>query len=79
MEYEHGFTTENGRGDTLWFTGLSAKTTVSAVVSRNLQGRFGKIEILDGDTRAVSRRGQTALRKQYTQAVLGDPDHHHDP
>ncbi len=33
MEYEHGFTTENGRGFTLWFTGLSGKTTVSAVVS----------------------------------------------
>jgi adenylylsulfate kinase len=40
-----------GRGFTLWFTGLSGagKTTISEIVERELRGRFGKVEVLDGD------------------------------
>src|SRR5215207_5441112 len=42
---------ENGRGFTLWFTGLSGagKTTISEIVERELRERFGKVEVLDGD------------------------------
>ena len=41
----------DGRGFTLWFTGLSGagKTTISEIVEKELRGRFGKIEVLDGD------------------------------
>src|SRR5918992_2375174 len=40
-----------GRGFTLWFTGLSGagKTTIADIVERELRGRHGKIEVLDGD------------------------------
>jgi adenylylsulfate kinase len=40
-----------GRGFTLWFTGLSGagKTTIAEIVEKELRGRFGKIEVLDGD------------------------------
>ncbi len=40
-----------GRGFTLWFTGLSGagKTTISEIIERELRLRFGKIEVLDGD------------------------------
>jgi adenylylsulfate kinase len=40
-----------GRGFTLWFTGLSGagKTTIAEIVERELRGRFGKVEVLDGD------------------------------
>ena len=39
------------RGFTLWFTGLSGagKTTISEIVERELRGRFGQVEVLDGD------------------------------
>ncbi len=46
---------ENGaridRGFTLWFTGLSGagKTTVAEIVERELKGRVGTVEVLDGD------------------------------
>ena len=41
----------HGRGFTLWFTGLSGagKTTISEIVEKELRGRFGKVEVLDGD------------------------------
>lgn len=41
----------NGRGFTLWFTGLSGagKTTVSEIVEKKLRERFGYVEVLDGD------------------------------
>ena len=40
-----------GRGFTLWFTGLSGagKTTIAEIVEKELRGRHGKIEVLDGD------------------------------
>jgi adenylylsulfate kinase len=43
--------TRNGRGFTLWFTGLSGagKTTISEIVEHELRNRFRKIEVLDGD------------------------------
>ena len=46
---EHG--TRHGRGFTLWFTGLSGagKTTISEIVEHELRGRFGQVEVLDGD------------------------------
>jgi adenylylsulfate kinase len=42
---------KHGRGFTLWFTGLSGagKTTIAEIVEKELRGRFGKIEVLDGD------------------------------
>jgi adenylylsulfate kinase len=41
----------DGRGFTLWFTGLSGagKTTISEIVEKELRGGFGKVEVLDGD------------------------------
>jgi adenylylsulfate kinase len=41
----------DGRGFTLWFTGLSGagKTTISEIVEKDLRDRFGKVEVLDGD------------------------------
>src|SRR5215211_7086657 len=41
----------HGRGFTLWFTGLSGagKTTIAEIVERELRGKFGKVEVLDGD------------------------------
>ena len=46
---EHG--TENQRGFTLWFTGLSGagKTTVSEIVEKELKERGLRVEVLDGD------------------------------
>jgi adenylylsulfate kinase len=43
--------TRQGRGFTLWFTGLSGagKTTISEIVEKELRARHGKIEVLDGD------------------------------
>src|SRR4028119_523175 len=43
--------TKQGRGFTLWFTGLSGagKTTISEIVEHELRNRFRKIEVLDGD------------------------------
>lgn len=42
---------KNGRGFTLWFTGLSGagKTTIAEIVERELRLRHGKVEVLDGD------------------------------
>src|SRR5687768_17963077 len=42
---------EHQRGFTLWFTGLSGagKTTIAEIVEKELRGRFGKVEVLDGD------------------------------
>ncbi len=42
---------KNGRGFTLWFTGLSGagKTTIAEIVERELRVRHGKVEVLDGD------------------------------
>jgi adenylylsulfate kinase len=41
----------NGRGFTLWFTGLSGagKTTIAEIVEHDLRNRTRKIEVLDGD------------------------------
>jgi len=43
--------TRNGRGFTLWFTGLSGagKTTIAEIVEHELRIRTRKIEVLDGD------------------------------
>ncbi|HEY6581838.1 MAG TPA: adenylyl-sulfate kinase [Rubrobacter sp.] len=43
--------TRNGRGFTLWFTGLSGsgKTTISEIVEHELRTRVRKVEVLDGD------------------------------
>ena len=43
--------TRNGRGFTLWFTGLSGagKTTIAEIVESELRGKFGQVEVLDGD------------------------------
>lgn len=43
--------THNGRGFTLWFTGLSGagKTTIAEIVEHELRIRTRKIEVLDGD------------------------------
>ncbi len=43
--------TRQGRGFTLWFTGLSGagKTTIADIVEHELRTRFRKIEVLDGD------------------------------
>jgi adenylylsulfate kinase-like enzyme len=43
--------TQNERGFTLWFTGLSGagKTTVSEIVEKELRARLEKVEVLDGD------------------------------
>jgi adenylylsulfate kinase len=51
MENEYGFTTENGCGFTLWFTGLSGsgKTTISEIVEKELKERGLRVEVLDGD------------------------------
>jgi adenylylsulfate kinase len=51
MENEHGFAPENGRGFTLWFTGLSGagKTTIGEIVERELRERGHRVEVLDGD------------------------------
>ena len=40
-----------GRGFTLWFTGLSGagKTTIAEIVEKELRERFGRVEVLDGD------------------------------
>ena len=45
------YESRHGRGFTLWFTGLSGagKTTIADIVERELRGRRGKIEVLDGD------------------------------
>ena len=42
---------KNGYGFTLWFTGLSGagKTTIAEIVERELRGKFGQVEVLDGD------------------------------
>ncbi len=47
MEYG----TRYDRGFTLWFTGLSGagKTTIAEIVERELRGRLGTVEVLDGD------------------------------
>jgi len=49
MVMENG--SRNGRGFTLWFTGLSGagKTTIAEIVERELRERFGRVEVLDGD------------------------------
>ena len=43
--------TRQGRGFTLWFTGLSGagKTTIADIVEHELRVRFRRIEVLDGD------------------------------
>jgi adenylylsulfate kinase len=43
--------TKQGRGFTLWFTGLSGagKTTIADIVEHELRTRFRRIEVLDGD------------------------------
>jgi len=43
--------TRQGRGFTLWFTGLSGagKTTIAEIVEKELRHRRGRIEVLDGD------------------------------
>ena len=43
--------TKQGRGFTLWFTGLSGagKTTIAEIVEHELRTRFRRIEVLDGD------------------------------
>ncbi len=43
--------TKQGRGFTLWFTGLSGagKTTIADIVEHDLRTRFRRIEVLDGD------------------------------
>ena len=43
--------TENQRGFTLWFTGLSGagKTTISEIVEHELKERGLRVEVLDGD------------------------------
>ncbi len=48
---ENGARSRHDRGFTLWFTGLSGagKTTISEIVEHELRGRFGKVEVLDGD------------------------------
>ncbi len=40
-----------GRGFTLWLSGLSGagKITISEIVEKELRGRFGKVEFIDGD------------------------------
>jgi adenylylsulfate kinase len=47
MEYQM----KEGRGFTLWFTGLSGagKTTIAEIVEHDLRPRFRKVEVLDGD------------------------------
>ena len=47
MEYG----TKQGRGFTLWFTGLSGagKTTIAEIVEHELRTKFRRIEVLDGD------------------------------
>jgi len=42
---------QNGRGFTLWFTGLSGagKTTISEIVEHELRERERRVEVLDGD------------------------------
>jgi adenylylsulfate kinase len=49
VEVENG--SRYGGGFTLWFTGLSGagKTTIADIVERELRGRHGKVEVLDGD------------------------------
>jgi adenylylsulfate kinase len=49
MVVEYG--ARDGRGFTLWFTGLSGagKTTISEIVEKELRDRFSKVEVLDGD------------------------------
>ena len=41
----------NGRGFTLWFTGLSGsgKTTIAEIVEKELRERGRRVEVLDGD------------------------------
>ena len=43
--------TRQGRGFTLWFTGLSGagKTTIADIVEHELRVKFRRIEVLDGD------------------------------
>jgi len=48
---ENGFAPENGRGFTLWFTGLSGagKTTIANIVEHELRERDHPVQVLDGD------------------------------
>ena len=48
---EHQSDVVEGRGFTLWFTGLSGagKTTIADIVERELHERGRRVEVLDGD------------------------------
>ena len=63
----------NGRGFTLWFTGLSGagKTTIAEIVEHELRNRFRKIEVLDGDiVRTNLSKGLTFSRDDRDTNVL---------
>jgi adenylylsulfate kinase len=62
-----------GRGFTLWFTGLSGagKTTIAEIVERELREKFGKVEVLDGDiVRTNLSKGLTFSREDRDTNVL---------
>ncbi|MBA2344899.1 MAG: adenylyl-sulfate kinase [Rubrobacter sp.] len=62
-----------GRGFTLWFTGLSGagKTTISEIVERELREKFGKVVVLDGDiVRTNLSKGLTFSREDRDTNVL---------
>jgi adenylylsulfate kinase len=70
---ENGASSKYGRGFTLWFTGLSGagKTTIADIVERELRGRHGKIEVLDGDiVRTNLSKGLTFSREDRDTNVL---------
>ncbi len=64
---------ENGRGFTLWFTGLSGagKTTIAEIVERELRERERPVEVLDGDiVRTNLSKGLTFSREDRNVNVL---------
>ncbi len=67
--------TKQGRGFTLWFTGLSGagKTTIAEIVEHELRTRFRKIEVLDGDiVRTNLSKGLGFSREDRDTNVLED-------
>ena len=68
-----GIDSRQGRGFTLWFTGLSGagKTTIAEIVERELREKFGKVEVLDGDiVRTNLSKGLTFSREDRDTNVL---------
>ena len=63
----------NGRGFTLWFTGLSGsgKTTIAEIVEKEIRERGRRVEVLDGDiVRTNLSKGLSFSREDRNTNVL---------